>query len=396
MTFRPAPRQRETAVPMRPLVDPAGWTSEGLAADGDWVYALSDTEADEIRAAVADVERRGFDILQIGRGDVTMPQFDAGLAALYDELLEGRGFVLIRGVPISDFTKAQAAVAFWIVGTRFGHALSQNGKGHMLGHVKDFGGDYADPNVRGYQTSAEMSYHSDQCDYVALMCMHPAKRGGVSHIASLVTIYNEMLRTAPELVEALIGEFYLTRHGEIPPGEPPWYKLPIFSFHEGYFSGRGAGIHVIKAQDLPGVPSFTDVQRRAFKVFQETARAGAFRDGVSSRRHSDPAQPPDGAYALCFRGLAGAGAQAPPDAAVAWRRHRPPAGTGIPREYPGCRGRGDDADSARRFVRTGVTPHRAAANFRGRPPGSAVYASGTTFSDPLPREACRSSASASS
>ena len=290
MTFRPAPRGREPAVPMRPLVDPAGWTAGDLAANEDWIYELSEAEADEVRAAVADIERRGLDILDIGRGDVAMPRFDDALAALYDELLEGRGLALIRGLPVDAFTKAQAAAAFWAIGTRFGRALSQNRKGHMLGHVKDFGGDYADANVRGYQTSAEMSYHSDQCDYVALMCMHPAKRGGVSHIASLVTVYNDMLKTRPDLVEALVGEFYLTRHGEIPPGEPPWYKLPIFSFHDGYFSGRGAGVHVIKAQNLPGVPPFTDAQREAFEVFQATARRVhfdmAFRPGDIQILHS--------------------------------------------------------------------------------------------------------------
>ena len=63
---------------------------------------------------------------------------------------------------------------------RFGRALSQNPKGHLLGHVKDFGGDYADPKVRGYQTRAEMNFHSDQCDYVALLCVHPSKSGGAS------------------------------------------------------------------------------------------------------------------------------------------------------------------------------------------------------------------------
>lgn len=123
----------------------------------------------------------------------------------------------------------------------------------MLGHVKDFGGDYADANVRGYQTSARMSFHSDQSDYVALMCVQPSRSGGVSLIASTVTIYNEMLKTCPELAGELIAEFHQTRHGEVPPGEKPWYKLPVFSFHEGYFSARGAGVHALKAQGLPGV-----------------------------------------------------------------------------------------------------------------------------------------------
>ena len=276
MTFHPAERVRERAVPMQALVDPAGWYADDLAASDSWIYELSAAEAEEVRAAVAGIDRRGLGILDIRREDFAMPRFDAALGALYDELLEGRGFVVIRGVPVAEFTTAQAAAAFWGIGTRFGQALSQNRKGHMLGHVKDFGGDYADPNVRGYQTAAEMTFHSDQCDYVALLCMQPAKSGGASRIASLVTIYNEMLKTCPELVEALTGEFYLTRHGEIPPGEPPWYKLPVFSFEDGYFAARGAGTHIRKAQGLPGVPPFTDRQLAAFDAFRDMAKRVCF------------------------------------------------------------------------------------------------------------------------
>ena len=272
MTFVPAPRVREPAIPMKPLVDPAGWRAEDLAARDDWIYELSAEEADELRQAVADVQRRGLDILDVTRENFSLPRFDAGLRALYDELLEGRGFVVIRGLPIADFDKTQTGIAFWGIGTRFGRALSQNPKGHMLGHVKDFGGDYADPHVRGYQTAAEMAFHSDQCDYVALLCVQPSRSGGASRIASTVTLYNELLRTSPELAKELIAEFYLTKHGEVQPGEDPWYRMPLFSFHDGYFTARGAGAHVQKAQDLPGVPQFTDAQRAALKAYQTTAR----------------------------------------------------------------------------------------------------------------------------
>ncbi len=272
MPFRPAERVREPAVAMRPVIDPAGWQASDLAANDDWIYQLSATEIDELRRAVAGIERRGMDILDIRAEDFPLPRLDEALGAFYDELHEGRGFVLIRGMPVAEFSKLQAGIAFWGLGTRFGRALSQNPKGHMLGHVKDFGGDYADPNVRGYQTSAEMSFHSDQCDYVALLCLQPAKRGGASRIASSVTLYNEMLKTCPDLVRELTAEFHITRHGETPPGGQPWYKMPIFSFHRGYLSARSAGAHVMKAQGLPGVPPFTEAQSAALQAFRDAVK----------------------------------------------------------------------------------------------------------------------------
>ena len=92
MAFRPADRIREAALSMQPVVDPAGWYPEDLAADDHWIYELSEIEVEEVRAAVASVERRGLDILDIRRADFALPQFDRSLSRLYDELLEGRGF----------------------------------------------------------------------------------------------------------------------------------------------------------------------------------------------------------------------------------------------------------------------------------------------------------------
>ena len=274
--FHPAKRYREPAIPMQPIVDPAGWYPADLAANQDWIYTLTDIEIAEILAAVTSIEERGLDILDIRRGDVDMPHFDQTLAMLHDELLEGRGFFLLRGVPVADLTHEQAAAAYWAIGTKFGSPVSQNKKRHLLGHVKNFGGDYAAADVRGYQTNAELNFHCDQCDYVALLCMHTAKSGGASRIASNVTVYNEMLKTCPELVEELIADFYISRHGEMSPGQDPWYKLPVFSFHDGYFSARGASGHAVKALDIPGVPPFTDKQRTAFKAFGETVRRHYF------------------------------------------------------------------------------------------------------------------------
>ncbi|MFT5438489.1 MAG: hypothetical protein ACI9MJ_000348 [Alphaproteobacteria bacterium] len=276
MPFRPAERIREPAKPMQPLIDPAGWYPGDLEANNDWIYELSDREIREVREAVAMVEARGVNIKDICQDDFPLPKFDKGLEMLLDELKEGRGFFLLRGVPVAEFTKHQAGIAFWGIGTRFGRAVSQNAKGHLLGHVKDFGGDYNDPNVRGYQTNVEMTFHTDQCDYVALLCMTPAKSGGASRIASTVTLYNEMLEKCPELAKELTSEFYLTRHGEIPPDEPAWYKLPVFSFHKGYFSGRGPGTHMMKAQNLPGVPPFTEAQKDAFAAFRSLVRENYF------------------------------------------------------------------------------------------------------------------------
>jgi hypothetical protein len=61
------------------------------------------------------------------------------LDQLRSEVLNGRGFVLLRGMPVEDRPVTESATAYWGVGAYFGSARSQNAKWHLLGHVYDLG-----------------------------------------------------------------------------------------------------------------------------------------------------------------------------------------------------------------------------------------------------------------
>jgi hypothetical protein len=78
-----------------------------------------------------------------------------------------------------------------------------------------------------------------------------------------------MLERRPDLVKALTEDFYRSRSGEVSPGELPYFKQPIFSFIDGYFSATGVGAVIDKAQGLPGVPKFTPVQNEAVEVYRQ-------------------------------------------------------------------------------------------------------------------------------
>lgn len=93
-------------------------------------------------------------------------------------------------------------------------------------------GGFENPVNRVYATHGAQPYHTDSSDLVALLCLKPAKVGGYSTWASSYSIYNALLQTQPELVEALAEEWYLDRKDEIPEGEGPWFKLPVFSWYK--------------------------------------------------------------------------------------------------------------------------------------------------------------------
>jgi len=140
------------AAPRPAIEGPSAWIGADLREHpAAWTHKLSPREIDEIETAVTAV--RGHDLAALRRADFPLPTLGSALDRLREEVLKGRGFVLIRGLPVEEKPMADSAAAYWGIGTYFGHARSQNAKGHLLGHVRDLGLATSDPNVRTYQTT---------------------------------------------------------------------------------------------------------------------------------------------------------------------------------------------------------------------------------------------------
>lgn len=255
-----------------PVAGPQAWYGRDMAArEAEWRHDWTADEVAEIEAAVAVVEAKGLDILAIGAADFPLPTVAPRLAAIKHAVLAGRGFHLLRGLPVEGRTIRQAAIAFWGVGAHMGRPCSQNGKGHVLGHVKNLGLDYNDPLTRGYQTSARLPYHTDSSDIVGLLCWRPSKAGGLSSIVSSTTVYNEVLKRRPDLMSVLTEPFYRTRWGEVPEGKQPWAEVPVFMPHGGKVVSHYVRSAIRKGQDLPGAPPLTETQIEALDLVDAIA-----------------------------------------------------------------------------------------------------------------------------
>src|ERR1700722_18432743 len=240
--------------PPRPLIQgPSAWLGADLRnREDEWSYRLSPPEVAEIEAATRSVRARGLDIADVCREDFPLPTLGPQLDRLRAEVLNGRGFVLLRGMPVENRPIAEAATAYWGVGTHFGSARSQNAKGHLLGHVYDLGGSSAtDPTVRSYATAERQNFHIDRCDVVALLCLRRAKSGGLSAIVSSMTVHNVMAERRADLLERLYQSFPVDRRGEVPPGKAPFYEAPVFNEYAGNLSVLYSRLHIGSAQRFP-------------------------------------------------------------------------------------------------------------------------------------------------
>lgn len=255
-----------------------------ISRSNEWRYQLTPSDIAEIDAAVAELIEDGTPLLEVGRENFTLPTLGTTLDSIQDEVVNGRGFVLIRGLPVDRYSIEEAALAYFGIGSYFGWAIPQNAKGHLLGHVRDIGLDPNNPEHRLYGTTARHLYHTDSCDIVGLLCLQTAKSGGQSKIASSVTVYNEMLQRRPDLVDLLAQPFYTDRKGEIPEGKGPYYQMPIFNPYEGYLTTTYNRDFITAAQRFDDVPRLTDRQIEAMDLADELADSDEIRLDMDFRR----------------------------------------------------------------------------------------------------------------
>jgi hypothetical protein len=94
-------------------------------------YPLTEEHIVELEAALDAVD--GTDIMSISRDSFALPTLGPVLQRIRDEVLWGRGFALMRGLPVERWSQWRCAAAYYGMGTYLGDAVAQNAKGHVLG-----------------------------------------------------------------------------------------------------------------------------------------------------------------------------------------------------------------------------------------------------------------------
>ena len=237
----------------------------------DWVERLDETEVAEVERVVLAVEKSTGEISSLAAQDVPLPSLTKRLPNVLEEVMNGRGFVLIRGLPVERWTRRQAAIAFLVIGVHLGNLRMQNAEGHLLGHVRDLGRSSEDPNTRIYQTSERQTFHTDSCDVVGLMCLRTAKSGGLSSLVSSTTIFNEMRRRRPDLLNVLLQPIETDRRGEVPEGSKPYFNIPVFNYHDGLVSAIYQRQYIESARRFAGVKPLSALQIEALDLFDQLA-----------------------------------------------------------------------------------------------------------------------------
>ena len=219
--------------PIQPFDHPAAWKATDFASKDDLAVDLEPRHLDALERALEELKATATEFGEVTPERFRLDAIEDDIAAWSRELNDGRGIVLLRGLPVDRLALDDLRLMYLGLGSHFGRPVSQSNMGDLIGDVVDIGGK--DRRERAYRNSVELNMHTDRCDHVAMLCIRPAAEGGVSGYASALTIHNEILRERPDLLGYLYRGFHHHRFGEQPPGEPilTRERIPIFSVANG-------------------------------------------------------------------------------------------------------------------------------------------------------------------
>jgi len=258
-----------------PVRDPAAWRTDELPAN-DWMLEIPDRVHSELSAEVKCINVTVCDGWTQEVVRHSLPATRELVRDLEEQIMHGRGFVLLRGLN-PEWNDTELRAAYWILGKLLGTPLSQNSYGELLCDVMDRGM----PNraakgsgfVRGYETNAHLGFHTDRADIVGLMCVRQARSGGLSSLASSISIHDKLRETAPDLLEALYrGTNYLNVEEG---GDRRIARIPVFSFEGGLVSCRYSRGHMKTAMQN-GV-EFSQTEIAAIGAMDAYAESNEFR-----------------------------------------------------------------------------------------------------------------------
>lgn len=260
-----------------PVTDPADWYAGSFAGPEAFARQVSREEAAELVAVCEALEARRLGWNDTARADFPFRALAPLLGDALRELQDGRGFVLLRGLPLAQGSKERARLAAWGLGTWIGNHVSQTAQGIRLVDVSDVTGK--EPSPRQYRTSQELRLHTDPAsDLIGLACVQDARSGGESVLTSAVAVHNAMLAQRPDLLALLYHGFHWHRFNEGRPEDGPFSRerVPVFAQEQGRLACRYVRTPIAAGHKEAGVP-LSDAQIEALDCFDQLASSPGLR-----------------------------------------------------------------------------------------------------------------------
>lgn len=214
------------------LTGPQAWRANTIDDRAAWYQALSPQLLAAVEETIGQLRRQQIATTELRLAQTPCADHEEELRPTRRALESGRGFVIVQGLPWQSCTVAELQAVYWLIGQMLGRPIPQNVQGTLLYDVCDRGMDVR-TGARFSVTNAGTGCHTDNsfgdniADYIGLLCVCPADRGGENQLVSGYSVHNELLERFPEALRALYLPFHIDRRGGCLPGQSPTARRPV-------------------------------------------------------------------------------------------------------------------------------------------------------------------------
>ena len=225
----------EPAIVHEEVPPPRAWLGPDLVED-DFKILLPAPCLAELEAIVAEQRKAPVPTLVLQPQHFPMQACRSLIDGVRRRLDSGIGFVILDRLPVERWSKQELIDVYWLLGSLLETPVAQEWKGTMVYDVRYDGQGYT-ADTRAALTPEGLDMHNDSsmgeapANYISLLCLETAKRGGMSSLASAYAAHNFFLRDHPQLVPRLYQPFYRDRQEYQAPDADNWY--PIFAAENG-------------------------------------------------------------------------------------------------------------------------------------------------------------------
>lgn len=140
-----------------------------------------------------------------------LPKLHATLRDISNEVHNGHGFKVIRGLPVDDYTREENVLIYTVLASHVAPIRGrQDSKWQgkpadvLVAHVKVLSQECNSKDIPGPVVTADKQvFHTDAGDVIALFCLSGGHSGGESFLASTGHVYNVLAATRPDLIKTL-------------------------------------------------------------------------------------------------------------------------------------------------------------------------------------------------
>lgn len=212
--------------------------------------------AGELARAIDLVRANGLDVDTVEQEDLRLPSFARIVPSLRRLLDDGPGIAILAGLGLDGLSEDEAGIVGWGLANYLGKPMRQGLRAdRRLFTVTDRGAANRDPTRLGASNRLSAMHTDNGCleprppCYVGLLCVHAARAGGESMIASAATLHDAMLAERPDLLEVLYRPFhFLPPHLHTWPAGPRTIVKPVFER-----VGEEIRIHYARVMIEPGM-----------------------------------------------------------------------------------------------------------------------------------------------